>query len=201
MVNPPAMLSYNPSQYRMRRVRVSLKSIDIWTSWLMDLGPNEILWYVPWYGVDRFFQTLPGYSCLFVLGFTHSTWCYPSRVLRQMGIDQTVPLLDGLRIDAPITSRMVKLVMRAWVRDHRLTRPLPNPTLARTSPEYDQWLKTNIWPVERDRRITLLGEIEGWGVGKEKDKVESAPTIVPELVEVRESSPEAEHAPRRRRVA
>ncbi|KDP45965.1 hypothetical protein JCGZ_11868 [Jatropha curcas] len=35
------LLPYNPSQYRMRRILITHLSTDAWTSWLIDLGPNE----------------------------------------------------------------------------------------------------------------------------------------------------------------
>ncbi|KDP25967.1 hypothetical protein JCGZ_22996 [Jatropha curcas] len=41
VVTAPTSLPYNPSQYRMRRILTTHPSIDAWTSWLIELGPNE----------------------------------------------------------------------------------------------------------------------------------------------------------------
>ncbi|KDP36007.1 hypothetical protein JCGZ_10466 [Jatropha curcas] len=38
--------TYNPSQYRMRRILITHPSTDTWTSWLIELGPNDVLWYI-----------------------------------------------------------------------------------------------------------------------------------------------------------
>ncbi|KDP30606.1 hypothetical protein JCGZ_16937 [Jatropha curcas] len=52
----PTFLPYNPSQYRMRRILITHPSTDAWTSWLIELGPNEVLWYISWYDITRFIQ-------------------------------------------------------------------------------------------------------------------------------------------------
>ncbi|KDP24231.1 hypothetical protein JCGZ_26690 [Jatropha curcas] len=41
-VTAPTFLAYNPSQYRMRRILITHPSTDAWTSWLIELGPNEV---------------------------------------------------------------------------------------------------------------------------------------------------------------
>ncbi|KDP24269.1 hypothetical protein JCGZ_26620 [Jatropha curcas] len=46
VVAAPTFLPYNPSQYRMRRILITHPSTDAWTSWLIELGPNEVLWYI-----------------------------------------------------------------------------------------------------------------------------------------------------------
>ena len=137
-------------------------SKDAWISWLLQLGTGNILWYVPWYQMGGVLWASRGHNCVYLLGFTHSTWYVATRVQRQMGIDQTVPLLDGIYQDAPITAGIVKAVLSTWVRDHRLVRSIPDPTLVQTSPDYQHWLKTMVWPVERPRRIALLRQLEGW---------------------------------------
>ncbi|KDP31704.1 hypothetical protein JCGZ_15004 [Jatropha curcas] len=43
VVAAPTLLPYSPSQYRMRRILISHPSTDAWTSWLIELGPNESL--------------------------------------------------------------------------------------------------------------------------------------------------------------
>ncbi|KDP31500.1 hypothetical protein JCGZ_15420 [Jatropha curcas] len=45
-------------QYRMRRILITHPSTDAWTSWLIELGPNEVLWYISWYDITRFIQLL-----------------------------------------------------------------------------------------------------------------------------------------------
>ena len=102
-------------------------SKDAWTSWLLQLGTDSILWYVPWYQMGGVLWVSRGHNGVYLLGFTHSTWYIATRVQRQMGIDQTVPLLDGIYQDAPITAGVVKAVLNAWVRDHRLVRSIPDP--------------------------------------------------------------------------
>ena len=89
-----------------------------------------------------------GHSRVYLLGFTHSTWYSAARVQRQMGVDQTVPLLGGIHFDAPISAGVIRVVLSAWIRDHRLVRPIPDPTSVRTSLEYQRWLMTDVWPVE-----------------------------------------------------
>ena len=76
--------------------------------------------------------------------------------------DQTVLLLDGVHFDALIPVEVIRVVLNVWARDHRLVRPIPDPTLVQTSPEYQHRLKTELWLVERPRRIALLPRCEGW---------------------------------------
>ncbi|KDP20480.1 hypothetical protein JCGZ_05752 [Jatropha curcas] len=87
VVAAPTFLPYNPSQYRMRRILITHPSTDAWTSWLIELGPNEVLWFVPWYDITRFIQVSSRHTRVYLLGLTHCTWYCASRVLRQMGID------------------------------------------------------------------------------------------------------------------
>ena len=103
-----------------------------------------------------------GHTRVYLLGFTHSTWYSATRVQRQMGTDQTVPLLEGIHSDAPISAGVIRAVLNAWVRAHRLVRPIPDPTMVQTLPEYQHWLRTEVWPIERPRRIALLRQLEGW---------------------------------------
>ncbi|KDP22922.1 hypothetical protein JCGZ_01921 [Jatropha curcas] len=79
-----------------------------------------------------------------------------------MGIDHTVPIVDGTSADSAITPGVTQAVLRAWVRDHHMVRPLPNPTGVQTSPEYRTWFIAVVWPVERPRRTALLSALEGW---------------------------------------
>ncbi|KDP23848.1 hypothetical protein JCGZ_27152 [Jatropha curcas] len=128
VVTAPTSLPYNPSQYRMRRILITYPSIDAWTSWLIELGPNEILWFISWYNITRFIQASFRHTRVYLLGLTHCTWYCASRVLRQMGIDQTAPLMDDISADSAIILGVTRAVLRAWVRDHHMIRPLPNPT-------------------------------------------------------------------------
>ena len=73
-------------------------------------------------------------------------------------------------------------------------RPIPNPTSVQTSPEYLHWLKTNVWPIERKRRVALLEQIEGWGKEDAPVRKETVPKEVEEVAE------EEECAPRRKRA-
>ncbi|KDP24867.1 hypothetical protein JCGZ_25151 [Jatropha curcas] len=59
-----------------------------------------------------------------------------SPIILQMGIDQTVPIMDDSLSDSAITLGVIRAVLRAWVRDHQMVRPLPNPSDIQTSPEY-----------------------------------------------------------------
>ena len=70
--------------------------------------------------------------------------------------DQVVLLFDGVHFDAPIPVEVIRVVLNVWAMDHRLVRPIPDPTLVQTSPECQHRLKTEVWPVERLRRIALL---------------------------------------------
>ncbi|KDP24820.1 hypothetical protein JCGZ_25287 [Jatropha curcas] len=123
VVAAPTFLPYNPSQYRMRRILITHPSTDAWTSLLIELGPDEVLW--------------------------------------QMGIDQTVPIVDGTSVDSVITPGVTRAILKAWVRDHHMVRPLPNPASVHTSPEYQTWFIAAVWPIERPRRIALLSALEG----------------------------------------
>ncbi|KDP20582.1 hypothetical protein JCGZ_04249 [Jatropha curcas] len=79
-----------------------------------------------------------------------------------MGIDQTVPIVDGTSVDSVITPGVTRAILKAWVRDHHMVRPLPNPAGVHTSPEYRTWFITAVWPIERPRRNALLSALEGW---------------------------------------
>ena len=205
MVATPTLLPYNPVQYRMRRILITHPSADAWTSWLIELGPNEMLWFVPWYGITRFIQVSSHHTQVYLLGLTHCTWYCASRVLRQMGIDQTVPIMDDISADSAITPGVTRAVLRAWVRDHHMVRPSPNPTSVQTSPEYRSWFMTVVWPVERLRRNALLSVLEGWtqaDAGNETGTDEKI-LLAPQTGNVGESSGTGDDsedvAPRRRR--
>ncbi|KDP21964.1 hypothetical protein JCGZ_03194 [Jatropha curcas] len=162
VVVAPTFLSYNPSQYRMRIILITHPSTDAWTSWLIELGPNEVLWYISWYDITRFIQVSFYHTRVYLLGLTHSTWYCASRVLRQMGIDQTVLIVDGTSVDSVITSGVTRAILKAWVKDHHMVRPLPNPAGVHTSLEYRTWFIDAVWPIERPRRTALLSALEGW---------------------------------------
>ncbi|KDP42357.1 hypothetical protein JCGZ_02872 [Jatropha curcas] len=178
VVTAPSSSPYNPSQYRMRRILISHPTIDAWTSWLIELGPNEILWFISWYNITRFIQVSFRHTRVYLLGFTHCTWYCASRVLRQMGIDQTVPIMDDFSADSAITPGVTRAVLRAWVRDHRMVRPLPNPATIQTSPEYRSWFITTVWPIERPRRTALLSILEGWVQADADDEIETGEEIM-----------------------
>ncbi|KDP36642.1 hypothetical protein JCGZ_07860 [Jatropha curcas] len=105
-------------------------------------------------------QVIFRHTRVYLLGLTHCTWYCASRVLRQMGIDQTIPIVDDFSADSAITPGVTRAVLRAWVRDHHMVRPLPNPAGVQTSPEYRAWFIAVIWPVERPRRTVLLSALE-----------------------------------------
>ncbi|KDP33271.1 hypothetical protein JCGZ_13522 [Jatropha curcas] len=88
VVAAPTSLPYTPSQYRMRRILISDPTTDAWASWLIELGPNEILWFIPWYNINRFIQASSHHTRVYLLGLTHCTWYCASRILRQMGADE-----------------------------------------------------------------------------------------------------------------
>ncbi|KDP21961.1 hypothetical protein JCGZ_03200 [Jatropha curcas] len=67
------------------------------------------------------------------LGFNDWT---VSPIILQMAIDQTVPIMDDISADSAITLGVTRAVLRAWIRDHHMVRPLPNPAGVQTSPEY-----------------------------------------------------------------
>ncbi|KDP43372.1 hypothetical protein JCGZ_26472 [Jatropha curcas] len=79
-----------------------------------------------------------------------------------MRIDQTVPIVDGTSADSAITRGVTRAILRAWVRDHHVVRPLPNPAGVQTSAEYRTWFIAVVWPIERPRRTALLSALEGW---------------------------------------
>ena len=203
MVAPPLTLrTYNPSHYRMRRTCITHNSTDAWTLWLLQLGPDELLWYVTWYQMGGILPSSAEHNHVYLLGFTHSTWYSAVRVQRQMGVDQTLPNLDGVHFDARLTSGVIRVVLNAWVRNNRLVHPIRDPTSVQISPEYLHWLKTVVWPIERPRRVALLRQAEGWDKGEEKVQAEKekAPDVVLVAVEVEVASPERECAPRRKRT-
>ena len=179
---------------------MSLDSVNEWILWIMELGGIDVLWYIPWYRMNGVMPSSSGQSLVHLLGFTHSTWYCANRVQRQMGIDQTKPLFDGLTFDVPITAGVVRATLSSWIRGYRLVHPLPDPTSVQTSSEYQDWLKTFVWPLERLRRVTLLGQVEGWG--KDSAEEEDVPTLAQgeEVEEKEAASPEKEIAPRRKRA-
>ena len=203
MVAAPTSLPYNPSQYRMRKILISHPSIETWTSWLVELGPNEILWFIPWYNISRFIQVSFRHSRVYLLGLTHCTWYCASRVLRQMGIDRTVPIMDDISADSAITPGVTRAVLRAWVRDHHMVRPLPNPAGVQTSPEYRTWFIATVWPIEGPRRTALLSALKGWVQTDTEEEVGTGEEIVlaPRTGKAGQGSVEdsEDAAPRRRR--
>ena len=122
MVAVPASLPYNSAQYRMCRILATRPSVDAWTTWLLELGSDGLLWFVPWYGVVCFMQNSLRLNHVQVLGLTHCTWYTAFRVLRQMGIDQTIPILDGPVFDNLISSKVTRAVLDAWVRGRHMVR-------------------------------------------------------------------------------
>ncbi|KDP23785.1 hypothetical protein JCGZ_00106 [Jatropha curcas] len=184
----------------MRRILITYPSADAWTSLLMELGPNEVLWFVPWYDINRFIQVGFRHTQIYLLGLTHCTWYCASRVLRQMGIDQTDPPRDDSLADSAITPGVTRAVLRSWVRDHQMVRPLPNPAGVRTSPEYRAWFMTVVWPVEKLRRNALLSALEGWTQADAGDGIVLASRTgeIGESSIVRDDSEDI--APRRRRA-
>ena len=102
--------------YRSRSIRITRVSVQEWILWLYDLGAEEILWFILWYHISEFIRASAQHHHIYLLGFTHSTWYSATRVLRQMGVDQGVPLPSGLAISVPITAWVVRVVMQAWVR-------------------------------------------------------------------------------------
>ncbi|KDP24413.1 hypothetical protein JCGZ_26542 [Jatropha curcas] len=89
-------------------------------------------------------------------------WYCALRVLRQLEIDQTVPIVDGTSVDSVITPGVTRATLKAWVRDHHMVRPLPNPAGVHTSPEHRTWFIAAIWQTEKPRRTVLLSALEGW---------------------------------------
>ena len=182
------------------------ESMDDWIIWLIEVGSKDVLWYISWYQMSGVLPHSQGHSHVFLLGFTHSTWYSAVRVQRQMGIDQHVPKLDGIHIDARINPRVTKAILSAWVRDLRhLVRAIPNPTLVQTSPEYQDWLLADVYPIERIRRMNLLREVEDWDGVKAAEKEANAveKEVVPEVsIGIKDivASPERECAPRRKRA-
>ena len=74
IVAPPIGLKYNQSNYRMRQNVITLKSVDAWSYWMLELGSDDILWYVPWYQMEGVLQTSYNESRVYLLGFTQNTW-------------------------------------------------------------------------------------------------------------------------------
>jgi len=120
-----------------------------------------------------------------------------------MGIDQTVPVTDDFSADSAITPGVTRAVLRAWVRDHQMVRPLPNPASVQTSPEYRAWFITTVWPIERPRRTALLSVLEGWVQADAEGEVGTGEEIVlaPRTGEAGLIGDSEDAAPRRRRDA
>ncbi|KDP43371.1 hypothetical protein JCGZ_26471 [Jatropha curcas] len=97
---------------------------------------------------------------VYLLGLTHCTWYCTSCVLRQMGIDQTVPIMDDISADSTITPGVTRTVLRAWVRDHHMVTPLPNPASVQTSPQYRTWFIAAVWvQADADDEVGIGEEI------------------------------------------
>ena len=92
-------------------------------------------------------------------------------------------MLDGVHCDALITAGVVKTVMSAWDRDQH-------------------WLRTEIWPIERPRKIALLRQPKRWDGGEEEVPIVKVPILEVDFgdSEVEAFSPDRECAPRRKRV-
>ena len=218
IVAPPIGPKYNPSNYRMRRNVIILKSVDAWSYWMLELGSDDILWYVPWYQMGGVLRTSYNESRVYLLGFTHSTWYSVNRVMRQTGNVQPIPVIDGGDFDAPLSAGVVRTVLSAWRRDHGLVHPLTDPSQVQVTPEYRHWLKTEIWPMELPRKIALLRHLEKWDeeipaviAEKVRDKAEETlakdekgkgkieETLATDTGTEEMDSPEREYAPRRKR--
>ena len=127
---------------------------------MLELGSDDILWYVPWYQMGGVLRT--------------STWYSVNRVMRQTGNVQPIPVIDGVDFDAPLSAGVVRTVLSAWRRDHGLVHPLTDPSQVQVTPEYRHWLKTEIWPMELPRKIALLRHLEKWD--------EEIPAVIAEKV-------------------
>ena len=62
-----------------------------WTTWLFDLGPEDLLWFCPWYGIQRFMIKSDGYKMVYLVGLSMTTFYQATRVMRQMGHSQGIP--------------------------------------------------------------------------------------------------------------
>ncbi|KDP28928.1 hypothetical protein JCGZ_19702 [Jatropha curcas] len=186
----------------MRRILITHPSTDAWTSWLIELGPNDVLWYISWYDITRFIQVSFCHIQVYLLGLTHCTWYCASHVLRQMGIDPTVPIVDGTSADSAISPGVTRAILTAWVRDHHMVRPLPNPGGGEPAPEDRTWFIAVVWPIERPRRTALLSALEGWAQ-VDVDGTDEEIVLAPRTGEVGESlaarDDSEDVAPRRRR--
>ncbi|KDP21735.1 hypothetical protein JCGZ_03579 [Jatropha curcas] len=109
------------------------------------------------------------------LGFDEWT---VSPIILQMGIDQTVPIVDDISADPAITPGVTQAILRAWVRDHHMVRPLPNPAGVQTSPEYQTWFIAVVWPFERPRRNALLSALEDWAEADVDNEIRTDEEIV-----------------------
>ncbi|KDP35829.1 hypothetical protein JCGZ_10638 [Jatropha curcas] len=126
-----------------------------------------------------------------------------SPIILQMGIDQTVPMAEDFSADSAITPSVTQAGLRAWVRDHHMVRPLPNPAGVQTSPEYRAWFIAVVWPVERPRRNALLSVLEGWVQADHEVETDEEIVLAPRTGETGESSAASDDSedvtPRRRR--
>ena len=80
--------------------------------------------------------------------------------------------------------------------------PISDSTLVLTTPESQHWLRTEVWPIERPRKIALLRQLERWDGGEEEVPIVKVPILEVDFgdSEVEAFSPDRECAPRRKRV-
>ena len=156
-MDPPARLPYSVELYRSRPILVRHKSERNWILWLLELGPDEFLWYYPWYGIKSFMTMSFGYRHVYLLGISLSTFYQATRVLRQMGHSQGIPPDGAVFSSTPITAEVKKAVTNGWGRSFHSIAPEGRSDVL---DGYQDWLMAAVWARERNRRVALIKKIE-----------------------------------------
>ena len=157
IVGPPSRLPYRVELYRSRPILVRHGSELGWASWLLELGPEEFLWFCPWYGIKSFITMSFGYRHVYLLGISMSTFYQATRVMRQMGCPQGIPPDGPVYPSGLITAEVRKAVVTSWARTFHSATPEGRSDVA---DGYRMWSAVSVWDMEKRRRVALIEEIE-----------------------------------------
>ena len=156
-MGPPARLPYKVELYRSRPILIRHGSEIGWASWLLELGPEDFLWYCPWYGIKSFITASFGYWHVYLLGISMSTFYQATRVMRQMGCPQGIPPDGPAFPSGLITAEVRKAVVNSWARTFHSVMPEGRSDVV---DGYRMWLAVAVWGMEKRRRVALIEEIE-----------------------------------------
>ena len=98
-----------------------------------------------------------GYRHVYLLGLSFTTFYQATRIMRQMGHSQGIPLDGALFSSSLITAEVQKAILNAWARSFHSIVPEDRTD---RSDDYVDWLIAAVWANEKKKRVALITEIE-----------------------------------------